>query len=157
MAAPRRVFRPHERYRQRGYAGSGPVITLNTDAVWAGRNPLVELVEAWNEARMEALVLLAPQDRALGFTGRGDFLLDGDGRISRAAGQIGHVYLGAQIIRTEAFASTPQSAFSTNLIWDQMISEGRAFGVVHDGIWCDVGRPEGIAFAEGMLANALHD
>ena len=36
-------------------------------------------------------------------------------------------------------------------IADQMIADGRAFGLVHQGGWCDVGRPEGIAQAEAML------
>jgi MurNAc alpha-1-phosphate uridylyltransferase len=32
-----------------------------------------------------------------------------------------------------------------------MISDGRLFGLIHDGGWCDVGRPEGIAQAEALL------
>ena len=128
--------------------GAGPVFTLNTDAVWAGRNPLVELSAAWSEPQMEALLLLAPA----GAGARADFVLDGAGRIARANGQPGLVYLGAQIIRTEGLAAIPQRAFSLNLLWDRLIAEGRAYGVVHSGRWCDVGRPEGIASAEAMLA-----
>lgn len=134
--------------------GPGPVITLNTDAVWTGRNPLVEIGEAWQDGGMDALLLLAPVDQATGYLGRGDFVLDAEGRIARAAGRRGLVYLGAQIIRTERLATVPNRVFSLNLLWDQMIAEGRAFGVVHAGGWCDVGRPEGIAMAEAMLAKS---
>ena len=43
--------------------GSDTVVTLNSDAVWAGGNPLAQLVEAWNPARMDALA--AQRDRAV--------------------------------------------------------------------------------------------
>ena len=106
---------------------------------------------------MDGLLLLAPVARAEGYLGPGDFGMDAMGRISRANGRQGLVYLGAQIIRTERLAAVPERAFSLNLLWDQMIAAGRAYGVVHDGRWCDVGRPEGIATAEAMLARSGDD
>ena len=130
--------------------GDGPVMTLNTDAVWTGRNPLAELADAWDD-QMDALLLLTEVKNATGHTGTGDFLMGVDGRLQRANGTPGLVYLGAQIIRTEALAAVPRKVFSLNLLWDQMISEGRAFGTIHNGGWCDVGQPASIALAEGML------
>jgi MurNAc alpha-1-phosphate uridylyltransferase len=137
--------------------GASPVMTLNTDAVWTGRNALKELAEIWDEDRMDALLLLSPADRVLGHSGTGDFLLDGAGRLARAKGRPGLVYLGAQIIRTDLLPTIPRQVFSLNLLWDRMIAGGRAFGVVHQGGWCDVGRPEGIALAEGMLSQSEND
>ena len=137
--------------------GRSPVMTLNTDAVWTGRNALEELAEGWDQDRMDALLLLSPAERVLGHSGTGDFLLDVEGRVARAKGRPGFVYLGAQIVRTDVLATIPQRAFSLNLLWDRMIAEGRAFGVVHQGGWCDVGRPEGIALAEGMLSQSAND
>ncbi len=136
--------------------GPGPVMTLNTDAVWTGRNALVELVEGWRDD-MEALLLLAPAAQTVGHGGAGDFTLGPDGRIARAKGQPGLVYLGAQILCTERLADFPERAFSLNPLWDRMIDDGRAFGVLHSGQWCDVGRPEGIALAEAMLAGSSDD
>ncbi len=133
--------------------GNGPVMTLNSDAVWTGQNPLAELMAHWDETRMDALLLLLPATQALGHTGSGDFLLDAKGRITRAAGRPGLVYLGAQILRTEGLSHINKPVFSLNLLWDDMIAKGRAFGVVHDGGWCDVGRPEGISQAEALLAS----
>ena len=137
--------------------GGSPVMTLNTDAVWTGRNALEELAEGWNSDRMDALLLLAPAGRVSGHGGTGDFLLDAAGRIARANGRPGLVYLGAQIIRTDLLPTFPQRAFSLNLLWDQIVAGGRAFGVLHLGGWCDVGRPEGIALAEAMLAQSGDD
>lgn len=133
--------------------GPGPVFTLNSDAVWTGENPLAQLAAAWQPDRMDALLLLLPAAEARGFRGTGDFLLDGDGRISRARGAAGLAYLGAQIVKTERLSDIHERTFSLNLLWDGMIAAGRAFGLVHRGGWCDVGRPEGIAEAEAMLAD----
>lgn len=131
--------------------GGGPVMTLNTDAVWTGANPLQELAAEWDDARMDALLLLLPAAKATGHSGTGDFLLDSENRLARAKGAAGKVYLGAQIIRPDLLAEIPEKVFSLNLLWDKMIARGRAFGLIHQGGWCDVGRPEGIATAEALL------
>jgi len=133
--------------------GKGPVMTLNSDAIWTGENPLAELMARWDETQMDALLLLLPAKQALGHSGAGDFLLDADGRITRAAGKPGLVYLGGQILRTEGLVNIDKPVFSLNLLWDDMIAKRRAFGLVHRGGWCDVGRPEGISQAETLLAS----
>ena len=131
--------------------GAGPVITLNSDAVWTDDTALLQLLAHWNGAKMDALVLLMPAHRAMGRNGRGDFMLADDGKISRANGRDGMVYLGAQIIRTDTLANIAETRFSMNVVWDQMIASGRAYGVVYNGGWCDVGSPAGITLAETML------
>lgn len=131
-----------------------PVFTLNTDAVWTGANPLAQLREAWRGAQgpgAEGLLLLVPRAAAVGHSGQGDFDLDAQGRLTRGTA---YVYTGAQILRTPRFAARAPGAFSINPIWDEMIGAGTLFGAVHDGGWCDVGRPESIALAESMLQSA---
>lgn len=137
--------------------GPGPVATLNPDVAWTGANPLTELLTGWDPAHMNALVLLLPADKATGHDGPADFTLAPDGRIARAAGGPGYRYLGAQILRTEGLAAIKDEAFSLNQIWDAEIAAGRAYGLVHQGGWCDVGRPEGIALAEALLAKGSAD
>ena len=137
--------------------GPGPVYTLNTDAVWTGPNPLATLGGVWSPERMDALLLLIPRARALGHGGAGDFLRagerdgerDGPERLTRGPGE---VYTGAQIIAPDRLAAHPPGAFSLNGVWDAIAAEGRLYGVLHPGGWCDVGRPDGIARAEAMLA-----
>lgn len=127
--------------------GDSPVLTLNPDVVWAGPNPVAALRAAWR-GDMDALLMLVPADRAEGRIGGGDFALDAEGRITRGGR---FVYTGAQIIRTDGLAAIPDAVFSLNLLWDRMIADGRAFGIVHAGRWCDVGRPDCIALAEALL------
>lgn len=129
--------------------GTGPVAVLNSDAVWTGANPLIQLAQAWDSTRMEALLLLRPQTK-------GDFRLDQAGRIDRGHGGEEHLYLGACIIAPDRIAAWPETKFSLNRPWDAMIAAGTAYGVVHQGGWCDVGRPEGIAEAERLLHDAAH-
>ncbi len=130
--------------------GDGPVLTLNTDAVWTGQNPLTQLLTAWDPAKMDALLLLLPAENALGHSGKGDFHLDPNGRISRANGVNAPIYLGAQILKTQGLSAISDPVFSLNLLWDIAIANNRAYGLIHHGGWCDVGRPEGIALAESL-------
>jgi len=128
--------------------GTGPVLTMNSDAVWRGPNPLSLLASLWDSTRMGALLLCLPPDRALGHTGPGDFTPAPDGRLGRGPGL---VYSGVQVIDPGCLAGIPDRAFSLNRAWDRLAAQGRLFGAVYPGRWCDVGCPEGIRLAEDML------
>lgn len=134
------------------HLGSGPVLLLNSDVVWTGQNPLVQLLANWDSRKMDALLLMATKENALGHKGTGDFVLDADGRITEwAKGKPAPVYLGAQMINPAAVRDWPEKVFSMTRIWDHYIAKGRAYGTMHQGGWCDVGTPDGIALAEGLL------
>ena len=131
--------------------GPGPLFTMNTDAVWAGPNPLAALAAGWQPEEMDALLLCVTPAQAIGHAGMGDFKLGSQGRATRGPGL---VYTGVQIIKTDLLAEIPEAAFSLNLVWDRMIAMGRLYGMPYDGAWCDVGHPAGITLAEEMLRNA---
>lgn len=128
--------------------GEGPVLTLNPDVVWTDPNPIAALRAAWDGARMDALLMLVPEENATAHRGGGDFALGTDGRITRGGAL---VYGGVQIIRPDRLAEIPEEAFSLNRLWDLLIASGRAFGITHAGGWCDVGRPDCIPLAEALL------
>jgi MurNAc alpha-1-phosphate uridylyltransferase len=131
--------------------GSGPVFTMNSDAIWAGANPLEMLRNAWDPARMDALLMTVPLENTLGHGGTGDFTRTADGRLQRGPGE---VYGGVQIIKTDLLADIEAEAFSLNLLWDMMLARGTLFGLPYSGRWCDVGHPGGIRLAESLLAGA---
>ena len=128
--------------------GTGPVVTLNTDAIWSGPSPVSLLQQAWEPGKMDALLLCLPPAQALGHGGQGDFLLQADGRLERGPGL---VYGGIQIIRTEGLKAVAETVFSLNLAWNEMQARGRLYGISYPGRWCDVGHPGGIALAESLL------
>jgi MurNAc alpha-1-phosphate uridylyltransferase len=127
--------------------GPGPVMTLNTDAIWRGSNPLAQLARDWRDG-MEALLLLVPKALVQGHKGKGDFTRSPDGRITRAPDAI---YTGAQIIHGDALLGFDDDAFSLNLVWDRIAQRGGLYGTIYDGQWCDVGQPDSIPLAEAML------
>ncbi|MHA3978144.1 nucleotidyltransferase family protein [Halovulum sp. GXIMD14794] len=133
--------------------GDGPVWTLNPDAIWRGPNPLKSVAGAVPGG---ARLLLVPRDRAIGHKGVGDFFLEPDGQLRRRgqADSAPYVYTGLQIIDPAPVARIDQRAFSLNVAWDAMLAEGRLYGAVYDGEWCDVGQPESIPLAESLLADA---
>ncbi|GGM08142.1 nucleotidyltransferase family protein [Pseudooceanicola nanhaiensis] len=131
--------------------GDGPVMTLNPDVIWAGPNPLALLRDAWDPAKMDALLLCLAPHHAIGRKGGGDFTLGADGTLTRKGDVI---YGGAQMLDPAGLHDIPDRAFSLNRLWDRMIDDGRLYGVLYPGTWCDIGHPEGIALAEKMLAQA---
>lgn len=130
--------------------GDGPVITMNTDAIWHGPNPLHLLLDMWQPDRMDALLMGIPPQQALEHQGAGDFTCAADGRLSRGAGL---VYGGVQIMKTELLADIAEKSFSLNLVWDKMLDARRLFGLSYPGKWCDVGHPGGVHTAEQLIAS----
>lgn len=124
-----------------------PVVTLNTDAVWAGPNPLQHLIDAWDD-KMEALLLTVPLDQVNGHAGNGDFIKDVNGRLRYGAGE---VYTGVQIIRTDRLSDIKNDVFSLRDFWSQIALRGGLYGTSYSGHWCDVGQPSSIPIAEAML------
>ena len=129
----------------------GPVMTLNSDAIWSGPNPLERLARAWDGERMEALLLLLPPEARLGHLRSGDFDIDGDGRLRRG-GPL--TYSGAQILKPGVLDEIGEEVFSLNRAWDLIAARGGLHGCLYPGRWCDVGHPEAIGLAEGLLADA---
>ncbi len=125
--------------------GNGPVITINPDAAWLGRNPVKALIDAW-QPEMQALLALVPQPLAHGSSSVGDFRLQ-DGRVRRGGPLI---YGGAQVIKTDQLDGVAERVFSLNVFWDLLSESDGLHGLVYDGNWCDLGHPAGLRVAEGL-------
>jgi MurNAc alpha-1-phosphate uridylyltransferase len=136
--------------------GEDAFLLRNADSFWVeGVRPNLRwLGEAWDAARMDALLLVAPVVNAVGYAGRGDFLLDKLGRLERRPERTvaPFVYAGAAILHPRLFAGAPQGAFSLNLLFDRAIAAGRLFGVRLDGLWINVETPQSIAAANRAIA-----
>jgi len=135
--------------------GDRPFYVINTDNFWVDGpvDTLRLLANSWDEARMDALLLVVPLARATAHGGQGDFHMNAEGRLARRQPRrvAPFVYTGIQLVSPRLLADAPAGSFSMNLLWNRAIAAGRAFGVVHQGLWCDVGTPAAIAVAEEML------
>ncbi|MCB1474258.1 MAG: nucleotidyltransferase family protein [Rhodobiaceae bacterium] len=138
--------------------GDGPFFVLNSDSFWIdGARPMLSrMAEAWDGKKMDVLLALASTATATGYDGRGDFLMDAEGHLSRRpAGEVAaFAYMGVAIMTPALFAGTPEGTFSLNVLFDAAIERERLFGLRLDGRWMHVGTPQAIGEAETAIADS---
>ena len=134
---------------------SDPFLVVNSDNLWIDgpADTLKLLASHWDEEAMDALLLLVPHARAQNHRGMGDFHMDRLGRLRRRGRSkvAPFVYTGIQMVSKRLLEGAPEGPFSTNILWDRAIEQGRCFGAVHQGLWFDVGNPQAIRATEQFL------
>ena len=139
--------------------GDKPFFLINSDTLWLDgiKSNLVRLAREFDPNTMDALLLLAPTTGSVGYSGRGDFAMAPDGRLSRRAERevVPFVYAGAAILSPALFANAPAGAFPLTLLFDRAAERERLFGLRLEGLWMHVGTPEAVAAAEAALAAAM--
>ena len=132
-----------------------PFLLANADTVWmeSGTSNIVRMIQAWDAGRMDILVLLASAATAIGYEGKGDFLMQQDGRLARRPehGVAPFVYAGFAIFRPELFNDTPDAPFSLNLLFNRAIEQGKLYGLRLDGVWMHVGTIDALHEAEQLI------
>jgi MurNAc alpha-1-phosphate uridylyltransferase len=133
-----------------------PFLVVNSDNFWVDGpvDSLRHLAASWDDARMDALLLLVPLARANCHVGQGDFHMNAAGELRRRKpGTVApFVYIGIQMLSKRLFeADVPKGPFSTNILWDRAMEAGRCFGTAHQGLWFDIGAPPNIKKAEDIL------
>ena len=144
--------------KARPLLGEVPVLVANIDSVWieAGRPALHRLADAWRPEAMDALLLLAPMDRAIGFDTPGDFFLEDDGRLRfrGEAAEAPFAFMGVHIAKPQVVDGEPDGPFSLSRVWRRLAARGRLAGVAFDGLWMHVGDPAARDAAEARLKQA---
>ncbi|HXC75109.1 MAG TPA: nucleotidyltransferase family protein [Sphingomicrobium sp.] len=137
---------------------SDPFLAINSDNLWIDgpADTLKLLASHWDDKKMDALLLLVPLARAQNHRGIGDFHMDRQGRLRRRdkSRVAPFVFTGIQILSKRLLRDAPAGPFSTNVLWNRAIAEGRCFGAVHQGLWFDVGTPRSIKLTEATLEDA---
>lgn len=138
--------------------GENPFYLLNADSFWVeGYIPnLVRMAEAWDNEKMDIMILLASMANAVGFGSKGDFEMDPDGRLQRR-GELNvapFAYAGAAILHPRIFENVPKGKFSINRLFDEAIEQERMFGLRLEGLWLHVGTPDAIGEAEDAIARS---
>jgi MurNAc alpha-1-phosphate uridylyltransferase len=138
--------------------GDAPFYVANGDIVWFdGLTPaLARLAAAWDDDKMDALLLMQRTPSAYGYEGPGDFFLDplGLARRRKSREVAPYLFAGVQILHPRLVADVPKGPFSLNLLYDRALAEGRLWGVVHDGAWYHVGTPDSLAEIDKRILDA---
>ena len=110
--------------------GDAPFFHVNADTMWIDgvRPNLARLAEAFDPARMDILLLMAPTTSSIGYGGRGDYAMLPDGalRKRREHQVVPFVYAGAAIMSPSLFADAPAGEFSLTKMFDSRQRAGAA-------------------------------
>ncbi len=139
--------------------GAAPFFHLNADTLWIdGAEPnLSRLAAAFDPARMDILLLMAPTAGSVGYSGSGDYAMLPDGTLRRRKERevVPFVYAGVAILSSAIFAGSPRGEFALTKLFDRAGEQGRLFGLRLDGLWMHVGTPDAVQAAErAFLASA---
>jgi MurNAc alpha-1-phosphate uridylyltransferase len=136
-----------------------PFFTYNSDSIWVEGmgNSMARMHARWNDAEMDALMLLAVAASSVGYEGYGDFEMDSMGVLKRRPEMklAPFVWTGLQIVHPRLFEGAPKGRFSINPLWDKAIAKGRLIGLRLDGVWLHVGTPTGRNQAEEFLRDIV--
>jgi MurNAc alpha-1-phosphate uridylyltransferase len=139
--------------------GDQPFFHMNADTMWIDgvRPNLARLAEAFDPARMDMLMLMAPTASSIGYDGRGDYTMSADGSLhKRKEKQIApFVYAGAAIMSPQLFAAAPAGEFGLPKLFDDAEEAGRLFGLRLEGTWMHVGTPDAITEAERAVMESV--
>jgi MurNAc alpha-1-phosphate uridylyltransferase len=160
---PRIVLSPEDRLMGTGggiraalpHLGDEPFYAADCDALRLdGPTPaLRRLAAAWDDARMDALILVVPTARSIGMPDFGVMVLDPDGlaRLPEEREIAPYAFASVQVLAPRVFAGTPDGPFSYKDLWRRAQENGRLYGLVHDGPCLQVLTPESVGLADALL------
>lgn len=140
--------------------GHDPFLLLNADTflVDDGKSRTLDrLMNAFDPAEMDILLLLCRHDDATGHSGGSDFIYRAGqaGQIERARSDDrgGLIYAGVGIFNPTIFAGSDAVPHSLNVYFDQALAGGRLHGItLENAHWYTVGTPLALEEAERRLA-----
>lgn len=139
--------------------GDAPFFHVNSDTMWMDgvRPNLARLAEAFDPARMDILLLMAPTTSSIGYAGRGDYAMAADGslRKRKELQVVPFVYAGVAIMSPAIFADAPKGEFSLTKMFDRAGEQERLYGLRMDGVWMHVGTPDAIQAAEEAFLDSV--
>ena len=139
--------------------GNEPFFHLNADTLWIDgvRPNLARLAEAFDPARMDILLLMAPTASSIGYDGNGDYAMLPDGALRKRKEHqvVPFVYAGVAIMSPAVFAGAP----SRRIFADQDVRRrqraGAAVWARLDGTWMHVGTPDAVGAAEEAFLESV--
>jgi len=133
--------------------GQKPILICNIDSIWIEFEPVLEkLINYWKPNQMDELLLCAKAEWSLGYSGKGDFDLDKNNRLTRRTNESSeYIYAGVQIFKPALAKSFKLEKFSRNKIWDESLKRKKIYGMQLPGYWMHVGDPNSLIAAEAVI------
>ena len=143
--------------KARPFLGDEPLLVANVDSIWTeapGRPAIDRLLDAWDSARMDDLLLLAPVATSLGWSGPGDFHRLADGRLIHRRDRPDPLFAnaGVHLMNPRLIDAWPEGSHGIFDHWMALAARGRLHGVPMEGVWMHVGDPSAHAAAEARLS-----
>ena len=136
------------------------ILIINGDSLLLHKNnicPVSKLYNNFNSTKMDILLLIAPIKNSIGYSGKGDFIMETDKIVSRIKRNnkkpqaISYVFTGWQIINKEIFHQIKEKKFSLNLLYDLALNQKKLFAVTLDGYFLHVSTPKSIIQIEQFI------
>ena len=130
---------------------------VNSDVFWLdGKHPALQrLAATFDPEHTDVVLLLQRTATAVGYEGKGDYLID-PSRTPHRRGTCEvapFLFAGIQLLHRRAFAGISDRVFSSVRLFDHAETTGRLRAVVHDGEWYHVGTPQGLAATRERLSS----
>ena len=140
--------------------GKEPFLMCNTDAFWVEgpSSNIRRLAQAWDPARMDALLLVAASATSVGVDWPGDFTMNAEGQLQKREERdvAPFVYTGVGIIKPELFADETRDVFRLAPFFFNAAAQGRLYGQRLEGLWLHVGTPDAVGEAERAIARSTN-
>ena len=140
------------------FFGDEAFYVLNADVVWTdGDQPTLDaMAEAWDDSKMDVMLLLHTTTDLPSYAGRGDYYLpEGSNQPvfgKNAKSPANFIFAGPRIVHPRLFKGAPEGAFSFLQLFHKAEAAGRLFAHRHDGEWHHVGTPEALEKTNQILA-----
>jgi len=136
------------------FLGKEPVFTINSDILWFddGESALDRLTAAWDDAKMDFLLLAQSKAKAVGHDKGEDHLF-----IKRETTRdwndqdAPYIIAGVGIFHPRVLANAPDGKFSVKILWHEAMRQNRLACLPHHGRWFQTGTVADIQKAEELL------
>lgn len=130
-----------------------PFFTVNADIWWEQKSIFDRLKTHWDPQIMDALLVVVPHKQTIGFKGPGDFFMQESGKLHhRGTGSNApFINAGIQLFHPRAFKDMPYETFPLLELYQHLEAQGRLYGLILSGMWCDMGTCETLNELEEYL------
>ncbi len=136
------------------FLGDEPVFAINSDILWSdtGDTALNRLTQAWEDDKMDFLLLAQSKARAIGHDqGEDHLFIKPENTLGWTAADAPYIISGIGIFHPRVLQTVAPGKFSVKVLWRQALAQNRLFCLPHHGRWYQTGTVEDIQRTETEL------